>query len=78
MDWEILAHMHRLAGRAGVSWSLHYGEASDSWWVEISSAAPSECWVGKGSAFATAVTNAEDWLLSIVPVERGDSTDDKR
>jgi hypothetical protein len=37
-----LQAVHRLSRSKQVSWTLHYVEASDLWYFEISSSAPSE------------------------------------
>lgn len=60
--WNDLQELHDLACKAMVSWSLHYEESYGTWYVEISSSAPSENFVGKSRGFEEAITDACSWL----------------
>jgi hypothetical protein len=65
IDWPKLQILKDLCDRLAVGFTLHYAEASGLFYVTISSAAPSEEWIGGDAAFAIAVYEAMDWLNSI-------------
>ena len=60
--WPALHMLHARAKLAGVSYSLHYSECDDSWFVKIESIAPSERWCGRTTTFMLAVRFAIEWL----------------
>lgn len=69
MDWNILDALHATAKARQMSWSIHFSEADDRWHVEISSAAPSECFIGRSCSFWLAVQAALTWLDDCKPAE---------
>ena len=66
MMWQKLSDLHAMARAIGVSYSLHYAESDDSWYAEVSSAAPSEEWIGRNRAsFTIAIDDCIAHLNSI-------------
>lgn len=62
INWMSLKPLHEKAIWRGVSYSLTYEEASDTWSCEISSAAPGECFAVDSVTFDYAVRSAVEWL----------------
>jgi hypothetical protein len=60
-----LAEVHEAAKNAGVSYSLNYCEADDSFSFSIRSTAPSEEWQSRDYSFNTAIDCALEWLSLI-------------
>lgn len=61
-DFTALNKLHNLAIKASVSWALNYSESDDSWYIVISSIAPSENFIGRNRSFLTAIDDAQVWL----------------
>lgn len=61
-----LDELHALAREAAVSYSLHYSETEDAWYVTVDSAAPAECYVTKTRTLPIALFMALEHLRKLV------------
>lgn len=61
-----LGELHALAREAAVSYSLHYSETEDAWYVTVDSAAPAECYVTKTRTLPIALGMALEHLRKLV------------
>lgn len=66
INWNDLQNVYEKSRLVGVSFSLNYEEAADTWYFTISSTAPSESFVGKSRSYETAVVSVLERLESLL------------
>jgi hypothetical protein len=65
MQWDRIFDVYKKSRMSGVSFSLVYEEACDTWYFTIDSPAPSERYVGKSRSYMGAVDDVLAWLDKI-------------
>ena len=66
MNFRQLETVHEKAVKAGVNYSMHYCQADDSYYFEVSSTAPDEDWTARNRSFGLAVESVCEWLDSLI------------
>ena len=63
---EMFEDLIFMARMCAVSFSLHYCESNDSWYVEVSSIAPVEEYIGRNKSLSGALADAQEHLSQLM------------
>lgn len=65
IDFTLVTEVLDMAQNKGVSFSMNYQEYNNMWYFEVSSAATSECWIGKDHSFDIAIECVIEHLVTL-------------